>query len=169
VTRKRLAKPVFEIEQWRIGGGYYVPSDAVEGLGDAARRIRNDSVGSHHSRPKRIAWRYWSELSQPASKHPPFRERFAVPFRFWPLPPIGCTLAHIPDTRFLMAWRSSRNINPFPKTRQFHVGSVGFQTEPPKILATIERGPLPTPSAAPSRPRGSSSSMQMKEEGPGSG
>jgi hypothetical protein len=47
-------KPTFEIEQWKIGGGYYVRAtlpdgtvDRIEGFtteGEAARWIKNESV-----------------------------------------------------------------------------------------------------------------------------
>jgi hypothetical protein len=52
--RKRAAKPIFEIEQWKIGGGYCVRAtlpdgmvDRIEGFtteGEAGRWIRNESV-----------------------------------------------------------------------------------------------------------------------------
>jgi len=52
--RKRQTKAVFEIEEWKIGGGYYVRAtlpdgtiDRIEGFateGDAARWINNESV-----------------------------------------------------------------------------------------------------------------------------
>ena len=51
--RKRAAKPVFEVEQWAIGGGYYVRAtltdgtvDRIEGFateGEAGQWIRNES------------------------------------------------------------------------------------------------------------------------------
>ena len=51
---KRVAKPLFEVEQWAIGGGYYVRAtlpdgtvDRIEGFateGEAGRWIRNKSV-----------------------------------------------------------------------------------------------------------------------------
>ena len=51
--RKRAAKPVFEVAQWAIGGGYYVRAtltdgtvDRIEGFateGEAGRWIRNES------------------------------------------------------------------------------------------------------------------------------
>jgi hypothetical protein len=51
---KRVAKPVFEVEQWKIGGGNYVraalpdgTTDRVEGFateGEAARRIKNEAA-----------------------------------------------------------------------------------------------------------------------------
>lgn len=57
---KRAAKPIFEVEQWRIGGGYYVRAtlpdgtvDRVEGFateGDAGRWIKNESGTWLHSR-----------------------------------------------------------------------------------------------------------------------
>jgi hypothetical protein len=50
---KRKAKPVFEVERWAIGGGYYVRAtltdgtvDRIEGFateGEAGRWIRNES------------------------------------------------------------------------------------------------------------------------------
>jgi len=30
--RKRVAKPIFEVEQWRIGGGFYVRATLTDGL-----------------------------------------------------------------------------------------------------------------------------------------
>jgi IS1 family transposase len=52
--RKRGARPTFEVEQWAIGGGYYIRAtlldgtvDRIEGFateGEAARWIRNNSV-----------------------------------------------------------------------------------------------------------------------------
>jgi hypothetical protein len=52
--RKRASKPIFEVEQWAIGGGYYVRAtlpdgtvDRIEGFaaeGDAGRWIKNESV-----------------------------------------------------------------------------------------------------------------------------
>jgi hypothetical protein len=52
--RKRAAKPIFEVEQWAIGGGWYVRAtlpdgtvDRVEGFateGEATRWIKNESV-----------------------------------------------------------------------------------------------------------------------------
>ncbi len=51
---KRAARPIFEVEQWRIGGGYYVRAtlpdgtvDRIEGFateGEAGRWIKNESV-----------------------------------------------------------------------------------------------------------------------------
>jgi hypothetical protein len=51
--RKRATKTVFEVEQWKIGGGYYVRTtlpdgtvDRIEGFaseGEAGRWIRNES------------------------------------------------------------------------------------------------------------------------------
>ncbi len=51
--RKRAAKPIFEVEQWAIGGGYYVRAtlpdgtvDRIEGFatgGEAGRWIKNES------------------------------------------------------------------------------------------------------------------------------
>jgi hypothetical protein len=58
--RKRAAKPIFEVEQWAIGGGYYVratlpdsTSDRIEGFtteGEAGRWIRNGSTAWLHAR-----------------------------------------------------------------------------------------------------------------------
>jgi hypothetical protein len=52
--RKRSTKPIFEVEQWAIGGSYYVRAtltngtvDRIEGFataGDAGRWIKNESV-----------------------------------------------------------------------------------------------------------------------------
>ena len=63
--RKRGAKPVFEIEQWAIGGGYYVRAtltdgtvDRIEGFateGEAGRWIRSESSGWLHERKKERA------------------------------------------------------------------------------------------------------------------
>jgi hypothetical protein len=60
--RKRGAKPIFEIEQWAIGGGYYVRAtltdgtvDRIEGFateGEAGRWIRNESVAWLHQHQK---------------------------------------------------------------------------------------------------------------------
>jgi hypothetical protein len=51
--RKRAAKPIFEVERWAIGGGYYVRAtlpdgmvDRIEGFateGEAGRWIRSES------------------------------------------------------------------------------------------------------------------------------
>ena len=58
--RKRRAKPVFEVAQWAIGGGYYVRAtltdgtiDRIEGFsteGDAGRWIKNEAPVWLHSR-----------------------------------------------------------------------------------------------------------------------
>lgn len=58
--RKCAAKPIFEVEQWRIGGGYYVRAtltdgtvDRIEGFvteGEAGRWIKNESVAWLHAR-----------------------------------------------------------------------------------------------------------------------
>jgi len=52
--RKRSTKPIFEVEQWAIGGGYYVraplpdgAADRIEGFAtdaEAGRWIKNDSA-----------------------------------------------------------------------------------------------------------------------------
>jgi hypothetical protein len=58
--RKRAAKPVFEVERWAIGGGYYVrvtltdgTVDRIEGFtteGEAQRWIKNESIAWLHQR-----------------------------------------------------------------------------------------------------------------------
>jgi hypothetical protein len=58
--RKRAAKPIFEVEQWRIGGGYYVratlpdgTTDQIDGFAtesEAGRWIRNESPAWLHAR-----------------------------------------------------------------------------------------------------------------------
>jgi IS1 family transposase len=58
--RMRARKPVFEVEKWAIGGGYYVratlPDGTVERIegfateGEAARWIRNDSTAWLHTK-----------------------------------------------------------------------------------------------------------------------
>lgn len=62
---KRQDKPLFEIEQWKIGADYYVRAtlsddtiDRIEDFateGAAARWIKNDSVAWLHARRKQIA------------------------------------------------------------------------------------------------------------------
>jgi hypothetical protein len=57
---KRAAKPIFEVEQWAIGGGYYVraslpdgTTDRIEGFateGEAGRWIKNESAVWLHAR-----------------------------------------------------------------------------------------------------------------------
>jgi hypothetical protein len=52
--RKRAAQPLFEVERWAIGGGYYVRAtltdgtvDRIEGFateGEAGRWIKNESL-----------------------------------------------------------------------------------------------------------------------------
>jgi hypothetical protein len=52
--RKRTTKPIFEVERWAIGGGYYVRAtlpdgtiDRIEGFAtedEAGRWIKNESV-----------------------------------------------------------------------------------------------------------------------------
>ena len=52
--RKRAAKPIFEVEQWRTCGGYYVRAtltdgtvDRIEGFAtevEAGRWVRNESI-----------------------------------------------------------------------------------------------------------------------------
>jgi hypothetical protein len=52
--RKRARKPIFEVEQWAIGGGYYVRAtltdgtvDRIEGFAteaEAGRWIKNESI-----------------------------------------------------------------------------------------------------------------------------
>ena len=52
--RKRAAEPVFEVQRWAIGGGYYVRAtltdgtvDRIEGFtteGEAGRWIKNESA-----------------------------------------------------------------------------------------------------------------------------
>ena len=59
-SRKRAAKPVFEVERWAIGGGYYVRAtltdgevDRIEGFateGEAGRWIKNESAIWLHAR-----------------------------------------------------------------------------------------------------------------------
>jgi IS1 family transposase len=54
IKRKRAAKPIFEVEQWKIGGGYYVRATLTDGTvnriegftteGEAGRWIKNESV-----------------------------------------------------------------------------------------------------------------------------
>jgi hypothetical protein len=58
--RKRAAKPIFEVERWAIGGGYYVRAtltdgsvDQIEGFateGDAGRWIKNEAAAWLHAR-----------------------------------------------------------------------------------------------------------------------
>ena len=58
--RKRQPKVTFEVEEWEIGGGYYVrvtlpngTSERIEGFateGDAGRWIKNESVTWLHQR-----------------------------------------------------------------------------------------------------------------------
>ena len=60
--RKRAVRPIFEVEQWAIGGGYYVRAtlpdgtvDRIEGFateGEAARWIKNKSSVSFLQRRK---------------------------------------------------------------------------------------------------------------------
>jgi hypothetical protein len=60
--RKRDAKATFEIEQWAIGGGYYVRAtlsdgtvDRIEGFataGEAGHWIKNEAVIWVHGRSK---------------------------------------------------------------------------------------------------------------------
>jgi len=65
-SRKREAKPIFEIEKWAIGGGYYVRAtlrdgtvDRIEGFsteGEAGRWIKSESlVWLHEHQRKRLA------------------------------------------------------------------------------------------------------------------
>jgi IS1 family transposase len=61
---KRGAKPVFEVEQWAIGGGFYVRAtlpdgtvDRIEGFateGQASRWIKNESVVWLHGRARHL-------------------------------------------------------------------------------------------------------------------
>ena len=58
--RKRAAQPLFEVERWAIGGGYYVRAtltdgtvDRIEGFateGEAGRWIKNESAAWLHTR-----------------------------------------------------------------------------------------------------------------------
>ena len=58
--RKRASKPIFEIDRWRIGDGYYVRAtlpdgtvDRIEGFateGEAVRWIKNESIVWLHAR-----------------------------------------------------------------------------------------------------------------------
>jgi hypothetical protein len=58
--RKRVARPLFEVEQWKIGGGYYVRAtlpdgtvDRIEGFateGEAGRWIKNESAAWLHNK-----------------------------------------------------------------------------------------------------------------------
>jgi hypothetical protein len=60
----RDAKPIFEVLEWKIGGGFYVkatlPNRTPENIvgfatkNDAIRRIRNDSMAWRHSRKQVI-------------------------------------------------------------------------------------------------------------------
>ncbi len=60
--QKRAGKPIFEVQQWAIGGGYYVRAtlpdgtvDRIEGFateGDAGRWIKNESMVWLHRRRK---------------------------------------------------------------------------------------------------------------------
>jgi len=62
--RKRGAKSVFEVEQWRVGGGYYVRAtlkdgtvERIEGFateGKAGRWIKNESAAWLHEKQKFI-------------------------------------------------------------------------------------------------------------------
>jgi hypothetical protein len=63
--RKRAAKPIFEAEQWAIGGGFYVRAtledgtvERIEGFateGEAGRWIKNESVAWLSEKRRRIA------------------------------------------------------------------------------------------------------------------
>ncbi len=58
--RKRAPKVLFEVDEWKITGGWYVRATLADGTveriegfvteGEAARWIRNDSIGWLHSR-----------------------------------------------------------------------------------------------------------------------
>jgi hypothetical protein len=58
--RKGVAKPIFEVEKWAIGGGFYIRAtlpdgtiDRIEGFtteGEAAQLIKNESVAWLHER-----------------------------------------------------------------------------------------------------------------------
>jgi hypothetical protein len=64
--RKRQPKVTFEVEEWKIGGGYYVratlpdrtiervETDAFATEGEAARWIKNESMSWLHDRRKSI-------------------------------------------------------------------------------------------------------------------
>lgn len=61
---KRAAKPVFEVEQWKIGDGYYVRATLLDGTveriegfkteGEAGRWIRNESLVWLHERQRAL-------------------------------------------------------------------------------------------------------------------
>jgi hypothetical protein len=63
--RRRVTKPIFEVEQWAIGGGFYIratlPDGTVERIegfaieGDAGRWIKNESVVWLDQRRKSVA------------------------------------------------------------------------------------------------------------------
>jgi hypothetical protein len=65
MKEKREAKPIFEIMEWKIGGGFYVkitlPNSIPENVekfetrNDAVRWVRNESAAWLHSRRKQIA------------------------------------------------------------------------------------------------------------------
>jgi hypothetical protein len=58
--RERAAKPIFEVEQWAIGGGFYVRATLTDGTvgriegfareGEAGRWIKNESGVWLHGR-----------------------------------------------------------------------------------------------------------------------
>ena len=75
--RKRLVRPIFEVEKWAIGESYFVritfsdgTADKIEGFAkeDEARRwIRNESVGlasSQTSARHRVEWRIFANRSR---------------------------------------------------------------------------------------------------------
>ncbi len=61
--RQRQPKVTFEIEEWKIGGGFYVRATLIDGTvdpidgfateGDAGRWIRNELVAWLHGRSRK--------------------------------------------------------------------------------------------------------------------
>ena len=65
--RKRAAKPIFEVERWAIGGGYYVRATLTDGTVDRiegfAFQTRRSSGNRMSISSNAVQWKYVAEFN----------------------------------------------------------------------------------------------------------
>ena len=54
--RKRAAKPVFEVAQWAIGGGYYVRATLTDGTVERIEGFTTENEAWRWIRNKSVVW-----------------------------------------------------------------------------------------------------------------
>jgi hypothetical protein len=54
--RKRAAKPVFEVERWAIGGGYYVRATLTDGTVDRIEGFAKEGAAMRWIKNESLAW-----------------------------------------------------------------------------------------------------------------